>query len=59
MNIAIGGLMRCCIETIKRRDGEFPEGENARIKCDYCPSHLMREGGTWRWERKEDEDGTE
>jgi hypothetical protein len=55
--IAIGGLMRCCLETIRLyvQDGGFPAvGE--KLICKYCSDYIIAthdgdEGSPiiWRW----------
>lgn len=54
--VMIGGLMRCCIETV----GDlYPDGpaliatEGQRLQCKYSESELHRmifKGGFWRWD---------
>ena len=56
--IRVGGLMRCCTETI---EGLYPDGpaqvaeEGQKLQCKYAsdsPDHRMRfRDGAWEWDR--------
>lgn len=45
--LAIGGVMRCCLETLNSTKVNEVEGEI--VKCKYCSSSLILENGIWRW----------
>lgn len=45
--IKIGGLMRCCIETLQERTEPGAEGEEQ--PCKHCSSAAVLDGGAWRW----------
>jgi hypothetical protein len=47
--IRIGGLMRCCIETIRVREQSGVEGEVQ--PCKWCSSSTRFVGGAWEWNR--------
>lgn len=42
-----GGLMRCCLESIKQRTEEATEG--TMIPCKYCTSMIRFTKGAWEW----------
>lgn len=54
--IAIGGLMRCCLETVREfvNTGDVPE-VGARLKCKYCSDYIVATQDSeeapiiWRW----------
>lgn len=56
--IRIGGLMRCCIETVNILYAENPgmaATEGQTLQCKYAPEdpdHRMRfRDGAWEWDR--------
>ena len=59
--VAMGGLMRCCLDTLAKVIEEAPETpcvEGQSIQCRYTsdPLHHMvmhnkDEIGTWKWDR--------
>ncbi len=57
--IRIGGLMRCCIETLndRARTGEPHEGE--KIECKYAPRHsaMIYRDGAWEWLKEDERNG--
>lgn len=49
-SIYIGGLFRCCVQSIKEYDG--PETEGTTVACRAHPQdgpQAVVEGGAWRW----------
>ena len=47
-SIAIGGLMRCCTQTI--RDSETYTVPGDTMDCPHCSSTmLVRPDGVWEW----------
>jgi hypothetical protein len=55
-NIEIGGLMRCCIESLKNSlHGENPTpAPGTKVHCDSCGEDMFFDGDTWKWGKKED-----
>ena len=49
--IDIGGLFRCCIDTINQGIQQRTEPpENGTItKCNRCNESMMLDNGVWRW----------
>ena len=48
--IYIGGLMRCCIQTIREYDG--PESEGLAIPCKFhedASKVIVIKNGAWQW----------
>lgn len=47
----IGGLMRCCIETLDTTPVLEVEGET--LQCKYAPNdklhNMIFQGGAWKW----------
>ena len=46
--VRIGGLMRCCLETLAEYEG--PEDEGTELTCRY--EHIVRmvvRDGVWQW----------
>lgn len=48
VSIRIGGLMRCCIETV-RAVGAGREGET--VECEHCAHRMVWHDGAWEWSR--------
>jgi hypothetical protein len=50
--VKIGGLMRCCLETL---EGHYPDGPAAKaaegevLPCKYCRSSMIFSEGYWQW----------
>jgi hypothetical protein len=54
--IAIGGLMRCCVKTIRQwqeaHEGEeVPDGTVIRCQYENGGGEMVRRGDTWYWNR--------
>jgi hypothetical protein len=48
-SIHIGGMMRCCIKTI--RESERPTEVGSTIQCSYCGAYAEVDAeGRWRWQ---------
>jgi hypothetical protein len=53
--VKIGGLMRCCLETLQEY---YPNGPEARaaegdlLRCKYCSSSMIFRSGSWEWNRE-------
>lgn len=50
--INIGGLMRCCLETIERIDPNIELEDKMVIDCMYEQpgnKNIILENGVWRW----------
>lgn len=45
--IRMGGLMRCCIQTIREREQPGTEGETQ--PCRWCTSTSRFRDGAWEW----------
>lgn len=57
--VSIGGLLRCCHETIEKLDPEreFQEGET--LDCEFEPpgnKAIIFENGVFRWNEKDSEE---
>ena len=51
-NLRIGGVMRCCSETLLIiPDNELVEKEGTILPCKYCSSSLIFRDGAWEWNR--------
>lgn len=48
--IRIGGLMRCCTETIRAYEG--PQDEGTVLACRYCSETSIVRDGAWEWNRE-------
>jgi hypothetical protein len=48
--LKIGGLMRCCAQTIDSHDDTRDE-EGATVKCWHCDSSMILKNGVWEWNR--------
>lgn len=48
-HVRIGGLLRCCIETIRVYEG--PEERGTIVTCLHChqPTIIMAYDGVWEW----------
>lgn len=50
--VKIGGLMRCCLQTL---DEHYPNGPEAKaaegeiLSCKWCSSSMIFHDGYWRW----------
>lgn len=51
--IRIGGLMRCCTQTIRERDKPGTEGE--KQPCRWCSSGARFRDGAWEWNWRADD----
>jgi hypothetical protein len=45
--LAIGGVMRCCVETLDTTLVLEKEGDI--LHCKYCDSSLIVRNGIWQW----------
>lgn len=45
--IRIGGLMRCCLETLDERTEPGAEGDEQA--CKYCSHSARFRDGAWEW----------
>jgi uncharacterized protein (DUF1810 family) len=48
--LRIGGVMRCCVETLNTTQVREVAGEV--LKCKYCSSSLIFRDGAWEWNRE-------
>lgn len=48
--LRIGGVMRCCAETLNTTQVREVAGEV--LKCKYCSSSLIFRDGAWEWNRE-------
>lgn len=47
MQIRTGGLMRCCLETLR---ATHPQGEEGDIRhCSHCSFTVIYRDGAWEW----------
>jgi hypothetical protein len=48
-----GGLMRCCLLSLDDAMVVAPEPPNPgdRLKCKWCPSHMIFRDGAWQWDQ--------
>lgn len=50
--VKIGGLMRCCLQTL---DDYYPDGpadkasDGEVLPCKWCSHSMIFEAGAWRW----------
>jgi len=54
--INIGGMFRCCYETLRMLDNEVEYYDGQVIDCEYEPKgnkNLILIAGTWHWNDKE------
>ncbi len=55
--VYIGGLMRCCTETLRLRavadPPAVPPAEGEVYPCKWCSSSMIWEGDGWRWKNEE------
>lgn len=47
--IRIGGLMRCCIESLNDAPAEPAEGETFRCKWCHDEAGMVFRDGAWQW----------
>lgn len=47
--VRIGGLMRCCTETLRVSAEWAKEGQV--VACLYCPDSMRLRDGAWEWNR--------
>jgi hypothetical protein len=52
--LRIGGVMRCCIETLNTTP--VTENEGDILPCKWCSSSLRVRDGAWEWNRKKQND---
>jgi hypothetical protein len=46
--IALGGLLRCCIQTIELANGK---SKDDRLQCPHCRSWMIMDiDRTWHWD---------
>ena len=53
--VNIGGLMRCCLETIETLDQDVDYPDKYVIDCKYEDvgnKNIILENGVWRWNDK-------
>jgi hypothetical protein len=48
--LRLGGVMRCCIETLSTTPVTEEEGEI--LKCKWCSSSLIVRNGVWEWNQE-------
>ena len=48
--LMIGGVMRCCVESLNSALVNETEGEI--VKCKYCKSSLILKNKVWQWNRE-------
>lgn len=46
--LRIGGVMRCCVETLNTTP--VIESEGDVLPCRYCSSRLRVRDGAWEWD---------
>jgi len=46
--LRIGGVMRCCIETLNTTP--VSENDGDVLPCRYCKSQLRVRDGAWEWD---------
>lgn len=50
--LRIGGVMRCCSETLFRyQENNGIEDEGTVLPCKWCRSSLIVRDGAWEWNR--------
>lgn len=52
--VRIGGLMRCCLETLQTaslasRDNPVEPQEGDRLPCKYCRAEMVYRNAAWEW----------
>ena len=53
--LRIGGVMRCCSETLFRyQDDNGIEEEGTVLPCKWCKSSLIVKDGAWEWNQETD-----
>ncbi len=52
--LRIGGVFRCCIETLDTTP--VLENEGAILPCKYCKSSLRVRDGAWEWNDVDEDD---
>jgi hypothetical protein len=52
--IRIGGVMRCCVATVREWTGEPNEGTT--LPCNFCASQMRVRDGAWEWDSDYRED---
>lgn len=53
VQVMIGGLMRCCMQTLDeemRPKAEMPN-EGDKLKCRYCSNRMIFSKNAWGWDR--------
>lgn len=48
-HVRLGGLMRCCTETLSERTTPGTDGEIQ--PCKYCTQSTIFRDGAWEWNR--------
>jgi len=51
--VEIGGLFRCCIETLSIMEQNHFPVEGDIIKCPICKDELIFTDGAWEWNSTE------
>ena len=46
--VRLGGLMRCCIESITGENSASP-AEGDTLQCGWCSSEVRFRDGAWEW----------
>lgn len=48
--VHIGGLLRCCVETVFQLPDDGPEPKDGDVLgCKWCRAKMKRSDGSWRW----------
>ena len=56
-NVRVGGLLRCCVQTVIEVDeseGVYVEG--AIIICPYCKARMIKHAGAFQWLKEDSYD---
>lgn len=48
--ILIGGLLRCCIQTLNKRTK--PAADKEVVQCEYCDHRMVYRNEAWEWLRE-------
>lgn len=53
--VRIGGLMRCCMETLQlaaiaAKDNPVESREGDRLACRYCRAEMVYRNAAWEWD---------
>ena len=49
----IGGLVRCCIQSLWDTEFEQAPKDGDTVKCNYCPEKMIFHDGAWEWDHPE------